>query len=73
MIGFGQGKPWATHCRCGAPLSFSCEDVKEGRPAEGADYWCSDGSEATGPHDWGVVVYRREEMKPKGYQAVVAR
>ena len=50
--------PWKTHCRCGAALAFSCEDIQTGRPAEGADYWCSVGDPTKGPHDWGVVVYR---------------
>ena len=47
-----------THCRCGAPLAFSCEDIVSGRPAEGADFWCGDPIPEKGPHDWGVVVYR---------------
>ena len=51
---------WKTTCRCGTSLSFSCEDIKTGRPAEGADYWCSDPNPETGPHDWGVVVYRKD-------------
>lgn len=44
-------------CRCGAPLNYSCEDIVSGQPAEGADFWCSDGNPERGPHDWGVVVY----------------
>ena len=58
MITIRQGKKWNTHCRCGQPLNFSCEDIKTGQPAEGADYWCSVGDPALGPHDWGVVVYK---------------
>jgi hypothetical protein len=49
--------PWPTKCRCGAPLEFSCYDVLDGRPAEGADYWCSNGGQENGPHDWGVIKY----------------
>jgi len=48
-------KPWKTQCRCGEPLLFSCEDIATGRPAMGADYWCSNPDPARGPHDWGVV------------------
>jgi hypothetical protein len=46
---------WKKKCRCGAPLQFSCEDISNGRPAVGADYWCSSGDPEKGPHDWGVV------------------
>lgn len=46
---------WKTHCRCGAPLAFSSEDIATGRPAKGADYWCTSGDPERGPHDWGVV------------------
>lgn len=49
-------------CRCGAPLAYACEDIGTGRPAEGTDYWCSDGDPEKGPHDWGVVVY--EDGRP---------
>lgn len=49
------GKTWRTRCRCGAPLNFSIEDVATRMPADGADFWCSDGGESAGPHDWGVV------------------
>lgn len=50
------GERWPTHCRCGAKLAFSCEDVATGQPAPGADYWCSEGGQE-GWHDWGVVTY----------------
>jgi hypothetical protein len=72
MITVKQGKPWPTKCRCGQPLSFSCEDVGTGQPAEGADYWCSVGDPELGPHDWGVVVYRVEAPKPKTHPVTVA-
>lgn len=49
--------PWKTKCRCGSPLEYSNYDVKDGRPAEGADFWCSSADPETGPHDWGVVMY----------------
>ena len=73
MITVKQGKPWPTKCRCGQPLSFSCEDIQTGQPAEGADYWCSVGDPELGPHDWGVVVYREHPMRQKQINAVVAR
>jgi hypothetical protein len=57
---------WKTKCRCGAPLAYSCEDIQSGQPAEGADYWCSDGNSEKGPHDWGVVVYRGGEPQQHG-------
>ena len=48
---------YRTHCRCGAKLNYSCEDIQSGQPAEGADAWCSDPQPAMGPHDYGVVTY----------------
>jgi hypothetical protein len=62
-------KPYKTHCRCGAALQFSLEDIETGRPAELCDYWCGSGDPATGPHDWGVVTYR----EPTQRSPVVAR
>ena len=74
MITVREGKRWPTKCRCGQPLNFSCEDIGTGQPAEGADYWCSVGDPALGPHDWGVVVYRTQEPVPQQrITAVVAR
>ena len=52
---------WKTHCRCGAALAYSIEDVQTGQPAEGADYWCGDPKPEKGPHDWGVVVYQGKD------------
>jgi len=49
---------YRTHCRCGEPLNYSIYDIVSGRPADGADYWCSNRDPATGPHDWGVVIYQ---------------
>ena len=57
IIRTAAGKTWRTRCRCGAKLNFSVEDTATRLPAEHCDFWCSDGSEATGPHDFGVVVY----------------
>lgn len=72
MITIREGKRWPTKCRCGQPLSFSCEDIKTGQPAEGADYWCSVGDPELGPHDWGVVVYKTEQERPRSITATVA-
>jgi hypothetical protein len=52
---------WKKKCRCGSSLSYSCEDIKTGQPAPGADYWCSSGDPAKGPHDWGVVMYENSD------------
>lgn len=59
---------WRTRCRCGAKLAYSSEDIGTGRPAEGADYWCSDPQPDTGPHDHGVVMYYNEVPKMLGLQ-----
>lgn len=49
---------YRTHCRCGEPLSFACEDIKTGQPAEDTDFWCSVQDPEKAPHDWGVVKYQ---------------
>ena len=49
---------YKSHCRCGAALAFSCEDIETGLPAEGSDYWCVAPAPEKVPHDHGVVVHR---------------